>query len=225
MEYKRRLICIVGETNSGKDTIVKLINKYSKKKQGINILKPIVSYATRPKRKGEQDGVEHYFITPKKAQELLQSYRTLAYTKIEDPTSGKKGYEYFTLLESLDQKNTYIIDPNGIRNGELNKYVDTLVIYIHTPSFIRNFRARGRSDYKTKYKDRVLNEKKQFDEFRKNKEYDIRIENFKFLNFINIPYLYKKIHDFYFHNYELSIYKDSDIVYKNDNIADNEKNE
>lgn len=203
MGYKRKMICIVGETSSGKDTLVKLINKYSKKNYGVNILNPIVSYTTRPKRKGERDGVEHYFITEKEAKKLLDTNTTLAYTKIEDPKSGKKGYEYFTLLETINNYNTYLIDPNGINNSNIKEYVDILVIYVHVPSFIRKFRAKKRSDYKTKYKARVENEKLQFDNFRKNKEYDIRIENLSIFNFINIPYLYKKIEEFIYFSGEV----------------------
>lgn len=203
MGYKRKMICIVGETSSGKDTLVKLINKYSKKKYGVNILNPIVSYTTRPKRKGERDGVEHYFITEKEAKKLLDTSTTLAYTKIEDPNSGKKGYEYFTLLETINNTNTYLIDPNGINNSNLKDHLNILVIYVHVPSFIREFRAKKRSDYKTKYKARVENEKVQFDNFRKNKEYDIRIENLSIFNFINIPYLYKKIEEFIYFSGEV----------------------
>lgn len=196
MEPKNKMVCIVGETGAGKDTIVKLINKYNNRLSGYDLLVPIVSYTTRPKREGEQDGVEHYFISKTKAEKLLKTSKTLAYTKIEDPKSGKEGYEYFTLLDSLNTANTYLIDPNGIKNSELREYVDILVIYIHTPSFIRKRRAKKRSDYDEKYKDRVINEKKQFDEFRINREYDIRIENLSFLNFINIPRLWSKICEF-----------------------------
>ena len=49
------LLVICGKMCSGKDTIVKrLINKGFKK---------VVTYTTRPKRRGETDGVDYHYIS------------------------------------------------------------------------------------------------------------------------------------------------------------------
>ena len=68
---KKKLICVVGESCSGKDTIVKEATSYLTYGRTTNIrLKPIVSYATRPIRENETNGVEHWFITENEAKEI-----------------------------------------------------------------------------------------------------------------------------------------------------------
>ena len=50
------MICLIGKTASGKDTIAKeLVNKYGYKR--------IVTYTTRPIRDGEKEGVNYYYIS------------------------------------------------------------------------------------------------------------------------------------------------------------------
>jgi guanylate kinase len=167
---KKKIICVVGESGAGKDTIVNNAIQLSKKEYKNMRLKPIVSYTTRPKRERETDGVEHYFISTEKAHELLTTQQIIAYTKIHDKTSGVEGFEYFATIENIGDSNIYIIDPNGI--AYLMKYVrsgdiDISIIYIHVPSFIRKLRSMKRHDDPVAYKNRVMNEKRQFKTFRK----------------------------------------------------------
>ena len=57
----KNLICLVGETSRGKDTVAKILQEdYN--------LKPVCSYTTRPMRPGEIEGREHYFITRELAE-------------------------------------------------------------------------------------------------------------------------------------------------------------
>ncbi len=58
-----KIFCIMGKSGSGKDTILKEINKV----EDLN-LKTIVTYTTRPKRNNETDGVEYFFIDKEKAR-------------------------------------------------------------------------------------------------------------------------------------------------------------
>ena len=138
--------------------------------------KLVVSYTTRPIRENEIEGREHYFITDKEADKLLKENKVIAYTKI-----GETGYRYFTLENNLVNSNCYIIDPTGIKDLkkrflELRKRIK--IIYIYTPSIIRELRAKNnRSDYNTSYKKRCEQEDKQFSEFERNKNYDKVILN------------------------------------------------
>jgi guanylate kinase len=60
-----KIFCIMGKSGSGKDTIFKtLINDKS-----LN-LKPVTLYTTRPKRQGETDGVEYFFIDENQLAQL-----------------------------------------------------------------------------------------------------------------------------------------------------------
>ncbi len=168
---RRKLICVVGESCSGKDTIVKEASKYLIYGRNTNIrLKPIVSYATRPIRENETNGVEHWFITENEAKEITGNNKLLAYTYIKDPNVPERGYEYFTTLDQLDDCNLYIIDPRGI--DSLVKYVhngeiDICIIFIDCPKFIRDMRAKKRKDKYEAYKARCANERHQFKKFRR----------------------------------------------------------
>lgn len=59
------IFCIVGKSSSGKDTIYKRLLK-----KRILKLRQIVPYTTRPIRAGEQDGVEYYFTTVERMEQL-----------------------------------------------------------------------------------------------------------------------------------------------------------
>lgn len=168
---RKKLICVVGESCSGKDTIVKEASKYLMYGRNTNIrLKPIVSYATRPIRENETNGVEHWFITENEAKEITGNNKLLAYTYIKDPNVPERGYEYFTTLDQLADCNLYIIDPRGI--DSLVKYVhngeiDICIIFIDCPKFIRDMRAKKRKDKYEAYKARCANERHQFKKFRR----------------------------------------------------------
>lgn len=67
------IICIVGKTSSGKDSVAKIANKLFN-------LNMVVSYTTRPKRSYETDGVEHYFISKERMKEIKENDTMIAYT-------------------------------------------------------------------------------------------------------------------------------------------------
>ena len=100
----KTIICIVGKTGTGKDTIAKyLYNKY-----GIDA---ICSYTTREKRDYETDGKEHWFITKDKMDYIKNNEHMLGYT-----INDKTGIEYCATAESInDNYVVYIINPNGIK--------------------------------------------------------------------------------------------------------------
>ncbi|MCE9656810.1 guanylate kinase [Clostridium celatum] len=61
-----KIFCLMGKSNSGKDTIFKELMK----DKDLNLM-PIVSYTTRPIRSNETNGVEYYFIN----EDILNEYR------------------------------------------------------------------------------------------------------------------------------------------------------
>lgn len=169
----KKLFCIVGETSSGKDTMVtKLI-------QNLNTLSPVVSYTTRPKRNTETNGIEHYFVSDEYFHKLKNEYPNdiLAYTKICSD-DNPDGYEYMALKKELDFNNVYIIDPNGVKYLK-SKFpeIDLVIIYIYAPLSERRKRASTRNDFEKEFEKRVKNEQGQFDEFCKNRDYDYIIYN------------------------------------------------
>ena len=62
-----KIICLVGESSCGKDSILKeVLNRNPQ-------LKPIISTTSRPMRKGETDGIEYNFKTITEVNQMLQN--------------------------------------------------------------------------------------------------------------------------------------------------------
>ena len=76
---KYKLLALLGESCTGKDTIKKKILGSDSYR-----FKGIVSYTTRPKRDNEVDGVDYHFIDNKKFEELLLNNELIAVTSFND---------------------------------------------------------------------------------------------------------------------------------------------
>lgn len=181
----KRIVAIIGPTASGKDTIANKLAMIFKSKD----LKKICSFTDRPRRDGEKDGGEHEFISSNMAQFYLDWFDDfiIAKTQISKPGSDD-GYRYFSLLND-DEKNLYVIDPNGIEDLEdtLTKlYADVKImkIYIATPKIVRYFRARKRPGFdKEVYNRRVEAEAYQFEAFEERIHSDPTDTTYVFKNF------------------------------------------
>lgn len=67
-----KIFCLIGKSNSGKDTIFKEIRD----DKDLN-LKPVVSYTTRPKRINETQGVEYLFINEEQLDEFEKADKVI----------------------------------------------------------------------------------------------------------------------------------------------------
>ena len=134
----------------------------------------IVSYATRPMRVYETNGIEHIFISNEEADKLLENKEDIiAYTEIGD-------VRYFTNTECFDKgDNVYIIDPKGVTYmSEHLKNKSIKVIYIYASDEVRERRAASRQDKIDVYKERAKSEDAQFTEFEANHHnYDLFVNN------------------------------------------------
>ena len=158
---KRRMLLIAGESGAGKDTLARILkNKYG--------LTPVCSYATRPMRPGETEGVEHKFRTPDEAHAIMEQGEVLAYTQIGD-------IEYFAMYEDLLSSDMYIIDPNGIAYLK-NKYPELPleVVYVTCKEESRRQRALLRGDMPAVIDKRFADEREQFASLT---TYDYRFDN------------------------------------------------
>lgn len=176
---KPKLLCILGETCSGKDSI---INGALSKLSNYDIRK-VCSYTDRPMRDGETDGVEHYFVTSEEFNKLKKERERdiIAYTHIKDKKQKKyQGYQYMAFSDELEKSHIYIIDYEGLKylRKEYNDKIDIVIIYIHASLTSRLNRAKeSRSDFNTEFKKRVKAEEKQFNVLRKFHYYDYKILN------------------------------------------------
>jgi guanylate kinase len=132
---------------------------------GYKILK---SYCTRPRRTDE--GNTHIFIKPEEVNTYKNDF--IAYTRIGE-------YEYFSTKKQLLESSVYIIDPLGVKylKSKCND-IRFITIYINVPEAERLDRALHiRKDNKEEVLKRFKAEKKQFDEFKLNAEFDYSICN------------------------------------------------
>ena len=168
------IICIIGKTNSGKDTVA----NYLSKKYGIEL---VCSYTTRPPRDYETDGVQHHFISDEKMDEILEKETVLAFTENE-----KTGVRYCASLESIEGENCiYIINPEGIKWMK-NAYpqLDIFGIYVHSSETDISNRSEKRGDKKEDFEKRIESEREEFDSYFQSGDWDFCIYNYKDLDYL-----------------------------------------
>ena len=112
-----KVIAIVGEAGSGKDS---LLQRLCKKIDG----NEIISYTTRPKRDYEKDGVNYYFVTVDEFAELINKDKMLEATVFN-------GWAYGTAIDSLkpNKINIGVFNPEGVEYLCENSNVDVLIIH------------------------------------------------------------------------------------------------
>ena len=160
------LMCIMGESSSGKDTLVSQICKTSN-------LTQLISYSTRPQRKNE--GATHIFVGEDIYNSMKENNEIAAYTNINNN-------RYWSTVEQLYDSDFYVIDPVGVdslKNLNLPN-LRIVTVYINVPEDIRKERAMKRGDDVVTYKARCFSERNQFREMKKNMDVDYVVPNIDF---------------------------------------------
>ena len=165
MENKEHvLICIMGKTASGKDT---LANKLCTRTG----LRQVISYTTRERRVNEGD--THIFISAEEYQALEDSGQIAAFTQIGP-------YKYCCTIDQLYENDVYAIDPIGVQHlRELNlPNLRLVTVYVNTPDDIRKDRAlKKRGDDRVTFMKREMAEREQFRAMLRNADFDYAISN------------------------------------------------
>ena len=167
MKNEHTLLCVMGRTASGKDS---LVNKLCERTN----LTQIISYTTRERRVDEGD--THIFVTREDYEVMKANNEVAAYTEIA-------GNLYWTTVEQLYENDIYIIDPIGV---EVLKQLDLpnlrlVTVFINTPDTVREERAlHKRRDNKDKFRIRNLSERNQFRGMLKEANFDYAIANIEF---------------------------------------------
>ncbi len=144
-----KLLCLMGKSSSGKDTI------YKKLKEARPELKTVVPYTTRPIRQGEIEGREYHFITIEQLEELRESGKVIeerCYQTVHGP------WHYLTVDDGqVDfSHGDYLYIGTLEVYQSLKKYYATqeiLPIYIEVDDGLRLLRAveRERNQSQPKY--------------------------------------------------------------------------
>lgn len=119
MSNKIKIVAIIGEAGSGKDTLLNALiegdlnNKYHR----------IVSYTTRRPRANEENGKDYFFITDQEFTDLILQNKMLEATVFND-------WVYGTGLEGLDENkiNIGVFNPEGIETLAEMDGIDLFVI-------------------------------------------------------------------------------------------------
>ncbi|MBP0987804.1 MAG: guanylate kinase [Oscillospiraceae bacterium] len=133
------LYYLMGKSASGKDTIYKrLLERFP-------MIQPMVLHTTRPKRAGEQEGREYFFISAKQLVQMRDAERL-----IEERTyHTKKGdWTYCTAKDSIDlQSGSYLGIGTPESYGKIRAYygADAVIpVYISVEDGVRLQRALDR---------------------------------------------------------------------------------
>lgn len=158
------LLCLMGKTASGKDT---LANKLCERTG----LRQVISYTTRERRVNEGD--THIFISDEEYQSLEDSGQIAAFTQIGP-------YKYCCTINQLYENDIYVIDPVGVQHlRELNlPNLRLVTIYVNTPDDVRKERALNkRGDDRLTFMKRDMAEREQFRIMLRNADFDYAVSN------------------------------------------------
>lgn len=180
MSSKIKLIALFGESGTGKDTIQKwLVKNYS--------LNGLVSYTTRPKRAGENNGVDYCFIDENFFQDLISQNKLLEYTVFNNWYYGTPSMDL-----KQDCVNIGVFNIMGINNIKLafKSTIDVLPIKIETSDKTKLLRALQRESNPncSEICRRFLADKKDFRYIPfKYEVYDNNADNDEFYGILNRP--------------------------------------
>ena len=145
-----KIFFVLGKSSSGKDTI------FGKLKEDQSLrLKTVVGYTTRPRRSGERNGVEYFFVSAQELQTLKVSGKVI---ECRDYNTVHGVWSYFT----VDDGQIDLTDGNYLYIGTLESFVKmtdyygkeaVVPIYIEVDDGERLERAvkRERSQQEPKY--------------------------------------------------------------------------
>ena len=131
-----KVIALIGEAGSGKDTIMQGILKRCPTQ-----FHEIISCTTRPIREGEKDGVNYHFLTPDNFTKKVMNNEMLEYTMFNN-------WFYGTTYESLrsDCINIGVFNPAGVEALMLHKDIEVQVYYVRATDKVRLLRQLNREE-------------------------------------------------------------------------------
>ena len=153
-------IVIVGPTCSGKTYLRKKLEE-----KGFHF---DVSYTTRPRRPGEEDGV-HYKFIKQDAFEFMVKIGSF-YEHVE-----YNGFGYGTGKQEWNTSDCFIMETDGIKHIDKTSRKHTFIIYINPPVKVRKERMLGERGWTPEEAEaRLKTDKKKFKDF---SDYDLMITN------------------------------------------------
>ena len=132
-----KIIALIGEAGSGKDTILKEVLAAAP-----TTFNEIISCTTRPPREGEVDGVNYYFIDAEEFAYKILNYEMLEATSFNDWFYGTS---YDTLRS--DVPNIGVFNPDGIRALQMHPDIELIVYRVICSDKTRLLRQLNREEH------------------------------------------------------------------------------
>lgn len=136
-----KIIAIIGEAGSGKDTLMnKIIYEAGKEKPAL-IFHSIVSCTTRPPRDYEKNSIDYYFLTNEEFAERVLKNDFLEVSEFNN-------WFYGTSKSELDPNkiNIAVLNPDGVENILLHKDIQLKVFYLDVKGKTRLIRQLQREE-------------------------------------------------------------------------------
>ena len=150
----RNILVICGKTASGKNLVRDiLVEKYN--------YNPIVTYTSRPPRKGEKQDVTYHFIS---TDEFIEKINNGFFAEWKDYDTNDGLWYYGTALEdcvNATDNDVIILTPDGVRDLKKNG-VNAIVIYLYSNLNTIKHRLKFRGDDLKEVERRISSDIKDF---------------------------------------------------------------
>lgn len=160
------IIILVGESASGKSTIEKALVKN-------HGFQKVISYTTRPPRKGEIDGIDYHFITDEQFKELE------AKNFFAEVGKYREWYYGSSISDCKKDGMVAVLTPHGLRQMKEIKGLDVTSFYINIPRRDRMVKILQRGDDIEECYRRSVSDIGMFDGIEDEVDYILNNEGYK----------------------------------------------
>lgn len=137
MNYKYKVVALMGKAGAGKDRLLAEIMKIADP----SWFKKVINCTTRPIRENEIDGINYHYLTTEQFTE-----KVLEGDMIE--AADFNNWWYGTMLSTLDEDkiNIGVFNPTAVEILQDDKRLHVLTIYIEAPDKLRLLRQLNREE-------------------------------------------------------------------------------
>lgn len=150
------LTVLIGKTCSGKTSIADALTRRGYKK--------VVTYTSRPKRKGEKDGVDYHFISKEEFLQGIEAGFFMEYKTYQVPNDEWYYGTSYDSLEKADDEDNYVIilTPKGYTDFLENCNIRHRSFYIYANHKTILHRLKVRKDTNDSIQRRMEHDDKDF---------------------------------------------------------------
>lgn len=158
------MILLCGKTSAGKDFLQKELIKMG--------YKAVVSYTTRPPRKGEVDGMTYNFISE---EEFFQKEKEgfFAETTHYDVATGET-WHYGAAIQDLTSDKVFIVNPEGLKQVRKMKTLNPVAFYLMADEETIWNRLRQRGDDAAEARRRLKSDDIDFEDIISNVDFCLK---------------------------------------------------